>query len=51
MMCVLGFDTERIKLRQLIKVRDDHGELIETTVGRVIFNWALPKRWSFEIIF
>ena len=44
----LAFDTERIKLRQLIKVRDDHGELIETTVGRVIFNWALPKTMEFR---
>ncbi len=44
----LAFDTERIKLRQLIKVRDDGGELIETTVGRVIFNWALPKEMEFR---
>jgi len=44
----LAFDTERIKLRQLIKVRDDHGDLIETTVGRVIFNWALPKTMEFR---
>jgi len=44
----LAFDIERIKLRQLIKVRDDHGELIETTVGRVIFNWALPKTMEFR---
>ena len=44
----LAFDTERIKLRQLIKVRDDDGELIETTVGRVIFNWALPKTMEFR---
>ena len=44
----LAFDTERIKLRQLIKVRDDGGELIETTVGRIIFNWALPKEMEFR---
>ena len=44
----LAFDIERIKLRQLIKVRDDGGEFIETTAGRVIFNWALPKTMEFR---
>lgn len=33
----------KINLRQLIKVRLDHGELLETTVGRVRFNQILPS--------
>jgi len=44
----LAFDIERIKLRQLIKVRGDDGQLIETTVGRVILNGALPSTMEFR---
>ena len=41
---------ERVKLRELIKVRDDNGEWIETTVGRIIFNRALPDIMDFRNI-
>jgi len=59
----MAFDAERIKLRQRIKVRvgDDQVvkqapdsppvtnlDYIETTVGRVIFNGALPKTMDFR---
>jgi DNA-directed RNA polymerase subunit beta' len=44
----LAFDVERIKLRQIISVRDDNGEWIETTVGRIIFNRALPAVMDFR---
>ncbi|MDP6665836.1 MAG: DNA-directed RNA polymerase subunit beta' [Dehalococcoidia bacterium] len=43
----LAFDTERIKLRELVKVRDDDGEWLETTVGRIIFNRVLPEAMEF----
>ena len=44
----LAFDTERIRLRQTIRVRGDAGEWIDTTVGRIIFNRALPDAMDFR---
>jgi DNA-directed RNA polymerase subunit beta' len=43
-----AFEIERIKLREVIKVRDDAGEWIETTVGRIIFNRALPESMGYR---
>ena len=44
----LAYDTERIKLREMIKVRDEAGEWIDTTVGRIIFNRTLPEEMGFR---
>ncbi len=44
----LAFDIERVKLREIISVRDEAGEWIETTVGRIIFNQALPEAMDFR---
>ncbi len=41
-------DIERVKLREIIRVRDEDGEWIETTVGRIIFNRALPDDMGFR---
>ena len=43
-----AYDTDRIKLREVIKVRDDSGEWIETTIGRIILNGALPEDMGFR---
>ena len=46
----LAHDTGRIGLRQMIRVRDVDrgGEWIETTIGRIIMNWALPSEMDFS---
>lgn len=43
-----AYETERVQLRQLIRVRLPYGEggklvLLETTVGRILFNEILPE--------
>ncbi len=43
---ILAYDSEIIGLKAKIKVRID-GELIETCVGRVLFNEVLPKELQF----
>ena len=45
-----AFEIERLKLREVIKVRDEAGEWIETTVGRIIFNRALPESMEYRNI-
>ncbi len=42
----LAFSLGKIKLRELINVRVDK-DLIETTVGRLLFNERLPKDFGF----
>ncbi len=44
---ILAKDAEVIDLRANIKVRMGQ-ELVETTVGRILFNNCLPKDYSFE---
>jgi DNA-directed RNA polymerase subunit beta' len=39
---VLAYNSKAIHLQAIIKVRKD-GELLETTVGRMIFNTVIPK--------
>lgn len=39
---VLAYDTKAINLQAQIKVRQKTGELLETTVGRLIFNSVIP---------
>lgn len=43
---IMAYQTERIELRQEITVRIDR-ELIETTVGRILFNEVLPEKFGF----
>lgn len=43
-----SFEIERVKLREVIRVRDSDGEWIETTVGRIIFNRALPEAMNYR---
>ena len=45
---LLALDTERVKLREMIVVRGADGERINTTVGRIIFNQALPEQMEFR---
>ncbi len=44
---LLAYDAKVVNLQALIKVRMDSGELIETTVGRIIFNRPIPKDVGF----
>jgi len=45
-----AFEIERVKLREVVRVRDDNGEWIETTIGRIIFNRALPDHMEYRNI-
>jgi DNA-directed RNA polymerase subunit beta' len=44
----LAHDMDQIGVRQPIHVRDGNGGWIDTTVGRIIFNGALPEEMSFR---
>ncbi|MGB9726602.1 MAG: DNA-directed RNA polymerase subunit beta' [Minisyncoccia bacterium] len=46
---LLAYDLKKIKLHEKIKVRIEklNNELVETTVGRIIFNSILPKEIPF----
>ncbi|MGI5826054.1 MAG: DNA-directed RNA polymerase subunit beta' [Patescibacteria group bacterium] len=44
---VLGYQAQKVKLREPIKVKLPTGELIETSVGRILFNEALPDKLKF----
>jgi len=46
---VMAYETKRIGLQQWIYVRWK-GELIKTTVGRVIFNMAFAEDWNHEFV-
>lgn len=39
---VLAYDSKELNLQAQIKVRQKNGELLETTVGRLIFNSVIP---------
>lgn len=39
---VLAYDSKEVHLQAQIKVRRENGELLETTVGRLIFNSVIP---------
>jgi DNA-directed RNA polymerase subunit beta' len=43
---ILAFDADDIALRAKVKVRIE-GKIIETSVGRILFNNVLPKDFSF----
>lgn len=42
-----AFQSDNIKMRQLIDVRLNPGEIVETTIGRVQFNDLLPESLQF----
>jgi len=46
----IAFDAGLLELRALIRVRDKqtNGELIKTTVGRIIFNEVVPEELGFR---
>ena len=46
---VIAFDTNTVGLQEWIYVRWK-GELIRTTIGRVIFNMAFPDRWNHAFV-
>ncbi|KGK91021.1 DNA-directed RNA polymerase subunit beta' [Desulfosporosinus sp. HMP52] len=41
---VLAYDTKEVHLQAKIKVRRNDGKLLETTVGRLIFNSVIPPQ-------
>ena len=43
---ILAYQNEKIELRQKVNVRID-GKIVETTVGRIFFNNALPESFDF----
>ncbi|MBE3519817.1 MAG: DNA-directed RNA polymerase subunit beta' [Firmicutes bacterium] len=45
---IMAYEHKAIKLHQKIRVRLESGEIVETTVGRVLFNEALPKGFPFQ---
>ena len=44
----LAYEVGAISLRALMSVRDQAGEWLETTVGRILFNNVLPDEIPFE---
>ncbi|MEK7643342.1 MAG: DNA-directed RNA polymerase subunit beta', partial [Patescibacteria group bacterium] len=45
---VLAYDLDQIALRSKLKIYQGHGqEFLETSVGRIIFNTAIPKDYGF----
>jgi len=44
---ILAYQQEKVQLRQKIRVKID-GEIIETTVGRIIFNNLLGEKFDFK---
>jgi DNA-directed RNA polymerase subunit beta' len=46
---VMAYETKQIALQEWIYVRWN-GEMIKTTVGRVIFNLAFPEHWNHEFL-
>jgi DNA-directed RNA polymerase subunit beta' len=44
---ILAYDFRRVNLQALVKVRM-HGEIIETSVGRLIFNRTLPEDFPYQ---
>src|SRR5260221_1211030 len=43
---ILAYQTKKIELRQTITVRMN-GQLLETTVGRILFNEAIPDELGY----
>ena len=45
---ILANEVGAVSLRAIIKVRDQNGDWLETTVGRILFNSVLPDQIPFE---
>ena len=45
---MLAYDTNSVDLHAKVKVRYYNGELLETTVGRIIFNDILPEKLRYR---
>ncbi len=46
---IMAFETQNASLHEWVNVRWK-GEIIRTTVGRVIFNNAIPANWNHEFV-
>jgi DNA-directed RNA polymerase subunit beta' len=46
-LAILAYDYRRVDLQALVKVRMD-GEIIETSIGRLIFNRTLPEDFPYQ---
>jgi DNA-directed RNA polymerase subunit beta' len=46
---VIAYETRNVGLQEWVYVRWN-GELIKTTIGRVIFNSAFPRRWDHAFV-
>ena len=44
---ILAHENRKIKIHSQIKCRDSKGKLIETSVGRIIFNEVLPEKIAY----
>jgi DNA-directed RNA polymerase subunit beta' len=44
----IAYQHGKIELQEKIKVREESGKMLETTVGRIIFNECLPKDFPFQ---
>ncbi len=44
---ILAYDNNKIDIREKIKVRLENSEIIETSVGRILFNQILPDEINF----
>ncbi|HHY35459.1 MAG TPA: DNA-directed RNA polymerase subunit beta' [Firmicutes bacterium] len=45
---IMAYEHKAVKLHEKIRVRLENGEMLETSVGRVLFNEALPKGFPFQ---
>ncbi len=45
---ILAYNNKHVHIQAKIKVRMEDGEIIETCVGRLIFNRILPKEFGFR---
>ncbi len=43
----MAYEIRSIGLRDMIRVKTDQGEMVETSVGRIIFNTVLPEDYPF----
>jgi DNA-directed RNA polymerase subunit beta' len=46
---VIAYETRNVGLQEWVYVRW-HGDLIKTTIGRVIFNMAFPRAWDHAFV-
>ena len=47
---IIAFDCRNLSLHEPIRVRWRSGEMVETTLGRIIFNMALPEHWNHPFV-